>query len=297
MCYRRVPMGTPQWADSSFRALLLLSLTAASGACGAGSNDDEVRLPVSMQSEPAAPTDFVITLRHVPPAGVECATRACRAREHWVADAQSRIAAAALVGCIRLDDSQWFARIRGEDRRMPATASDGAPATLSIRASPETPSRVVAGLIELLHQFTEIRRIEIAVDEPGIRGPSKLAVGSGVDSFGDDPIGVRVRIAKRRAAALECFVMRWFEEPFVPYPTGHGLPPEPDEPSEYEVHVVGRDALVAHLREWRVANEKALDRSLFQGVVAASDVPLQDAIEVFDALRSAGFDAIHLVSN
>ena len=277
-------------------SLPVLLLSSVAAGCGGSNDTDDVHLPVSTWSEPAQPTDFVLTLRHVPPVGVECTNRACSVRWHWVADAQSRVDTSPLAGRIRLDASNWrpLPAALERARKMQSTAGDGATeSTLSIRAGPETPSRVVSRLIRLVHAFTEVRRIEFAVDEPGIPGPRRLSLPISNWPRSDGAIA-RVRIAERPAVESEFFVSRRADSdlPFMFY-----WPPELDEPIECESTVVGLHALATRLRELRAAKEKDLDRNIFVGLIAGGEAPFQVAIQVFDTLRAEDFDQVYLVDN
>lgn len=273
---------------------LAACLAVVSGACSPAV--DDLHLPVSTQSELAQPTDFALTLRHVPPAGVECTRRSCSVAKHWVADTRSENATSPLVGRMRLDWNDWWplaeamrAKALG---KQPAASADGAAATLSVRAAPETPMRVVATLLTLVRHYSDLYRVEFAVDDPGIPSPRRLPVsldpGPGIP-WRSGPIGVRVRIAEHRAADNEYFVMDWNER--VPS-NGGPWPPEPGEPADAESPVTGLDALAAHLREWRAAQEKQNGNAIRDGVITLSEVPFQDAVEVFDALIAAGFDRV-----
>lgn len=277
----------------------LLVLVAA--ACGASTQEDELQLPVSKESELAQPTDFVLTLRHVPPAGVECGNRACNVCGHWVADTRSSKAKSPLIGRLRLDESDWWPLRKSmrEDvlgEQLP-TGEAVTGATLSIRAAPETPIRVVTRLLLFIHQFTDLLHVEFSVEDPGIRGPRRLpAPLSPGPSYGSGgPFGVRVRIAEHRRAENEYFAMAWYSDPFAGEAIVSGpWPPRPGQPSEDERPFLGLGALATHLREWRVVQERQpVNRGIYKGVITLSEAPFQSAIEVFDTFMAAGFDLVY----
>jgi len=274
------------------------SLVFVAAACGAAVDQNDLRLPVSTQSEPAQPTDFVLTLRHVPRDGVECTHRSCSVAKHWVADTRAKTTTSPFVSRLRLDWNEWLplresmrAEALGKELAGGAGAID---ATLSVRAAPETPMRVVASLLTLVRFYNDLHRVEIAVEDPGIRSPRRLpvALSTGLGIPGrSGPTGVRVRIAEHRGADTEYFVMDWFER--GPTTGGGPFPPEPGEPCDAESSFTGLDALAVHLRKWRTDQEKQPEsHGSHDGLITLSEVPFQTAVEVFDALRAAGFDRV-----
>lgn len=288
-------------------------LAVACGACSADTED--LLLPVPTQSEPAQPTDIVVTLRHEPPSDVACVNDACSMLEHWVVDARCAIPGTVLHEPRRYRASQLSELqllLKSDAAKAPPQAGDprASTATVSIRAPADTPLDAVVEVITALGQAW-MSQLEFAVQRearggvvecvrvplPGDRGGSLLpamanawvvaaitAAGERHYVFDDQRLAARERSdADARAAAVG-----WRREPRADRPRRPSL--APGDP------IVGQHALQRFLREWRETTERQRDFAGVEGVVDG-DVPLQAAIELIDAFHAAGIRSVSFAAS
>lgn len=300
------------------RILLPIAIAGCLGFAACGSTDvDELRLPVSTQSEPAQPTDFVLTLRHESPSHIECTDSRCAVHSHWIVDARSRIRGSTLADGTRFEmgtPSSLSTVLRNDVERTPSGPGWAHEGTVSVCAAADTPMAMVAALIRSVgaaHAY----RVEFAVrNGAGEREPRRLATPLPVDvggSFVRFPVGAWVRIGRYLGPRQRLYSfterscglvdadqppadMRVFDEDAVDeqLPHAHQQDPKRASTSVDDTRVLVAVELVPFLHTWRIAKEALPDTPGVEGVVAWDDATLQEAIELIDAFRAAGIQQV-----